>query len=198
MPSPRRLQVEPSRDAEILTACRAAWDGPGATNALAVAATAAQTISRMIVVSARRDHSRIEPKCTARCNSLPFAALQLQPARIRTPRRVNTSRSPAAIDAKSIAARGPRGALITPGTPCHGSRPGAAEKRSFTSPEAPKWSLVNKAPRTPHSILLQTSHGPERRLARSVRLDCSRCARAAQGIAAPRGDGLQCSTCHYR
>ena len=92
-PSPRRLQVEPSRDAEILTACRAAWDGPGATNALAVAATAAQTISRMIVVSARRDHSRIEPKCTARCNSLPFAALQLQPARIRTPRRVNTSRS---------------------------------------------------------------------------------------------------------
>lgn len=92
-PSPRRLQVEPSRDAEILTACRAAWDGPGATNALAVAATAAQTNSLMIVVCARRDHSRIEPKCTARCNSFPFAAQQLQPARIRTPRRVNTSRS---------------------------------------------------------------------------------------------------------
>ena len=32
----------------IFTACRAAWDGPGATNALAVAATAAQTISLMI------------------------------------------------------------------------------------------------------------------------------------------------------
>ena len=92
-PSPRRLQVEPSRDAEILTACRAAWDGPGATNALAVAATAAQTISLMIVPSASRDHSRIGPKCTARCNSFPLAARQLQPARIRTPRRVNTSRS---------------------------------------------------------------------------------------------------------
>ena len=47
----------------------------------------------MIVPSARRDHSRIGPKCTARCNSFPLAARQLQPARIRTPRRVNTSRS---------------------------------------------------------------------------------------------------------
>ena len=47
----------------------------------------------MIVPSASRDHSRIGPKCTARCNSFPLAARQLQPARIRTPRRVNTSRS---------------------------------------------------------------------------------------------------------
>ena len=32
----------------IITACRAAWDWPGATNALAVAATAAQTISLIL------------------------------------------------------------------------------------------------------------------------------------------------------
>ena len=57
--SPRRLQVEPSLDAEIFTACRAAWDGPGATNALAVAAMAAHTMSLMIVLSMQdRDHSR--------------------------------------------------------------------------------------------------------------------------------------------
>ena len=134
-----------------------------------MAATAAQTISRMIVVSARRDHSRIEPKCTARCNSLPFAALQLQPARIRTPRRVNTSRSPAAIDAKSM--RGPAEARCTTlGTPSHGSGPGSAEKRSFSCLGAAKWSLVNKAPRRPQFILVHTSHGPGRLLVRSVRL----------------------------
>ena len=61
-PSPRRLQVEPSLDAEIFTACRAAWDGPGATNALAVHAMAAHTMSLMIVLSMQdRDHSRLSP-----------------------------------------------------------------------------------------------------------------------------------------
>ena len=59
-PSPRSLQVEPSLDAEILTACRAAWDGPGATNAPAVHAMAAHTMSLMIVLSIMQDcdHSR--------------------------------------------------------------------------------------------------------------------------------------------
>ena len=87
-----------------------------------------------------------------------------------------------AIDAKSMVAGPRRPRRITPGTPCHGSRPGAAEKRSFSCPGAAKRSLVNKAPRTPRFILVHTSHGPERRLARSVRQDWSRSCEAAQGI----------------
>ena len=83
-----------------------------------------------------------------------------------------------AIDAKSMVAGPRRPRRITPGTPCHGSRPGAAEKRSFSCPGAAKRSLVNKATRTPQFILVHTSHGPERRLARSMRLDCSRCMQA--------------------
>ena len=77
MPSPRWLQVEPSRDAEILTACRAAWDGPGATNALAVAATAAQTMSLMITACLRANSSRFGLTPTSYATGSPLALLQV-------------------------------------------------------------------------------------------------------------------------
>ena len=83
-PSPRRLQVEPSRDAEILTACRAAWDGPGATNAPAVHAMAAHTMSLMIAPCLRANSSRFGLTPTSYATGLPLALLQLQPPRIRT------------------------------------------------------------------------------------------------------------------
>ena len=130
----------------------------------------------------KQNSSRFGLTPTSYATGLPLALVQLQPAPIRTPRRRRKTMMLQAFGVKSMKPRARKAHCITPGTPCHGSGPGAAEKRSFSCPGAAKWSLVDKAPRTPELILVYTSHGPERRLARSVRLAPSRLCRAAQGI----------------
>ena len=127
---------------------------------------------------------------TSYATDLPLALSQLQSAPIRTPRR---RRKTMMLQAFAIRRppRDPRSApAITPGTPCHGSRPKSEEKRSFSRSGAAKWSLVDKAPRRPRFILVHTSHGPEGRLAHPCGSTARGACRLLGHLLAARGDGL--------
>ena len=133
---------------------------------------AAHTMSLMIVLSMQdRDHSRLSPNA-ARCNSFPFAARQLQAARIRTLQRAIRDR----LHQKpwrQIDSRAPRG-------PLHHSRhvvsrvQGALRRNgALAAPEPQNGPLSTKHHEQPSSYIRLTGRSDAWRDPRG--LSSSRC-----------------------